>query len=178
MNKAPPLNPKQYETYCADCGLEWPIDPALEVSCPKCSSPVGIPCVWELGSRYKVHLARVERAREMGHLASCFGTNGQIYGRIHYMWIHNPSSNMWDGPSFYGTKCPTGVTYTLVCVEYPGPRLNNPANRFQCMTCDGFWYRWELTDIARCHPLYPYVRPKSQELIAKPEGGILVGETS
>lgn len=64
---------------CSLCGQQWPRDPALEVSCPKCGAQVGRYCVvrrpsghtCNFGQKTLVHRERDQLAMDRGFLERC-----------------------------------------------------------------------------------------------------------
>lgn len=60
------------QAQCSRCGQTWPRDPRLEVECPDCHAPVGSRCRRPSGHTAAIHLAREQRAVDLGYLdAEC-----------------------------------------------------------------------------------------------------------
>ncbi|KKN04261.1 hypothetical protein LCGC14_1099190 [marine sediment metagenome] len=58
---------------CSRCGQTWPRDPALEVPCPTCHTPVGRKCRRPSKHGCDIHASRDREAMKAGHLTKCPG---------------------------------------------------------------------------------------------------------
>ncbi len=56
---------------CLNCGETWERDPALEVACPTCQSPIGVQCKRPSEHGCTIHASRDQLAMDMGFLRVC-----------------------------------------------------------------------------------------------------------